>query len=50
MVQFQTRTDQFFWPEDGLRIGKEKCDDANTINGDESRRTDGETSDIIIKF
>ena len=40
-AQFYTRTDQFLWSEDGLRVRSEKWDDGNTTNGDEGRGLDG---------
>ena len=46
-AQFYTRTDIFFWPEDGRRVESKKWDDGNTANGDECRGSDGETFNSI---
>ena len=48
-VQFWTSTDQFFWSEDGIRAGDEKCDDGNLNNGDWSTGSDEETSNSYVE-
>ena len=48
LILLYTRTDQFFWSEDGLKVGSEKWDYGNTANGDRCRGLDRETSNISM--
>ena len=48
-AQFKTRTYQFFWSEDGLRVGPEKWNDGNTTNEEGCRGPDGETSNTYVR-